>query len=73
MLIRSNGKTQKNELFESEKRRYLLHLLSDEGFKAGAVVNRALPSFHGASLTVTLTVPLNMNLKVSVLDIEFSC
>ena len=34
-----------------------LKKLSDNGFK-GTVANRALPSLHGRSLEITLTVPL---------------
>jgi len=34
------------------------HTLSDKAFK-GTYINQALPSLHGGSIEITLTVPLN--------------
>ena len=40
-----------------QKNGYLIHTWSDKVFK-GTVVNRALPSLHGGSLKIIITVPL---------------
>ena len=42
-----------------ENLQYLPHYRSDNSFK-GTTGNRALSSFHGGSLEITLTVPLNL-------------
>ena len=52
-----------------EKRQYLPHYWSVKYFK-GTVVNREMPSLHGGSLEITLSVPL-MSLKSS-LNIDLS-
>ena len=36
-----------------------IYILSDKAFK-GTIVNQALPSLHGGSLEILLTVPLRM-------------
>ena len=53
---------EKLNILESGQRQFLPHFLSDLSFK-GTVVNRALLSFHGGSLEITLTVPLNIIFK----------
>ena len=42
---------------KKQKHGYLFNTRSDKAFK-GTVVNKALPSLHGGSLEITLTVPL---------------
>ena len=37
---------------------FVTHTLSDKAFK-GTFINQALPSLHGGSIEITLTVPLN--------------
>ena len=46
-------------------------MIMNKAFK-GTVVNRALPSLHGGSLKITLTVPLKANLTVRKLNVLFS-
>ena len=43
---------------QKPKHGYLIHTWSDKAFK-GTVVNQALPSWHGGSLKIPLTVPLS--------------
>ena len=45
---------------KKQKHGYLNHTLSDKAFRS-TLVNRALPSLHGWSLKITLTVPLTSN------------
>ena len=52
------GILRKKTLSNLKKRHYLQHYWSDKGFKS-TFVNRVLPSLHGGSLEITLTVPLN--------------
>ena len=37
---------------------FVTHTLSDKAFK-GTSINQALPSFHGESIEIALTDPLN--------------
>ena len=58
LFIRSNEETHREiNNFRVRKTTVSSIFLSDQGFN-GTVVNRALPSFHGGSLEITLTVPL---------------
>ena len=60
LLIRSNGETHRNKHFFSQKNMMISStFLIRLGFK-GTVVNRALPSLHGRSFEITLTVPLKV-------------
>ena len=45
---------------KKQKHEFLIHALLDNPFK-GTVVNRTLPSLHGGSFEITLTVPLNLS------------
>ena len=50
------GKIQKiSQVLNLENRQYLPHYWLDKGFK-GTFLNRALPSLHGGSLWIMLTV-----------------
>ena len=58
LFIQSNGEAhRKKTLFESEKRRYLPHFWTYEGFK-GIFANRGLRFFHVGSLEILLAAPL---------------
>ena len=46
------------QIFNLEKRQYLPHYCSDNGF-VSTIVDRTFLSLHGGSLNITLTVPLN--------------
>ena len=60
LLIRTNEETSTvKHFFESEKRQYLPHFGSDEGFK-GINVNRAMSSLQGGSLEIKIIVLLNI-------------
>ena len=48
---------QRNRKLKKLKHQCLINTQLDKAFK-GTVVNRALPSLHGGSLEITLTVPL---------------
>ena len=53
LVTRSNEETDRNKLFESEKRRFLPHFIFN-----GSVVDLALPSLPGGSLEIKLPMPL---------------
>ena len=58
--------TEKPEMeinsLKKQKPCYLIHTYSDKAFK-NIVVNRTMPSLHGESLKITLSVPLNLKVK----------
>ena len=62
---------EKNSL-KKQKKLYLIHSLSDKAFK-GTVVNRALPSLHGGLLEITLTVPVEKQIKMALINHGLFC
>ena len=59
-LSQRNYLQNKKTMKETKKNRVLNYIWSDKAFKV-TVVNRAVPSLHGESLEITLTVPSNFN------------
>ena len=49
---------------KKQKHSYLIHTWSVKAFK-GTVVNQALPSLHGGSLEIILTVPVKIELEIA--------
>ena len=64
----ANGKNS----LKKQKKLYLIHSLSDKAFKA-TVVNRALPSLHGGLLEITLTVPVEKQIKMALINHGLFC
>ena len=64
-----------NISLNKQKDGYLIHTWSVKAFK-GTVVNQALPSLHGGSLEITLTVPVknwNRNRLISIFALSKYC